>query len=163
MPDDSLSEMPEFGKPPEDIPVVIVPDQLPAEPPKKKRKLRVDHCAGTKRDGTPCGFAKQKNKQFCISHDPEVSEEQKNAWRKLPRKPRLLPMGVQATQYYTREEILEILSKRIKVWMDRFGDLINPGVDDAICDLCRTYAAVAKVEIAEGAGEVRGWRMRGSG
>lgn len=159
MADDSLPDMPEFDKP-ENIPLVVPDTSSP--PPKKQRKLRVDHCAGTKKDGTPCGFAHQKGKLYCISHDPEVSEEQKQAWRKVPRKPRLLPMGTQKRNYYSREEILQILSKRIKVWMDRFGEMVTPEIDDAICDLCRTYATVAKVEIAEGAGEVRGWRMKGA-
>lgn len=157
MPDDSL-DMPEFDKP-ENIPLIVPDLTVPA---KKPRKMRADHCAGNKKDGSPCGFAKQKGKDFCIQHDPAISADQKQAWRKVPRKPRILPMGVQKANYYTREEILEILSKRIKVWMDKFGEMLNPDVDEAICDLCRTYAVVAKVEVSEAAGEVRGWRMKGS-
>lgn len=158
---DSLeNEIPAFDKP-ENIPLVV-PD-LPAE--KKPRKLRVDHCAGTTKHGTPCGFAHQKESLYCIAHDPAISDEQRNQWRKLPKRPRTGPMGrpplKPEAQYKSREEILEILSKRLDIWMEKFGNILSVGVDDAICDLCRTYAVVAKVEVAEGA-EVRGWRMRGT-
>lgn len=160
MSDDSLDGMPEFTKPSESEPILIIPDQTP---PKKQRKLRSDHCQGTKKDGRPCGFAQQKDRPFCIQHDPAISAEQKQAWRKVPRKPRVAPMGVQATFVYkSREEILQILSKRLDVWVKAFGEVLQPGVDDAICDLCRTYAAVAKVELGQGVGEVRGWRMKGA-
>lgn len=156
MTDDSLSDMPAFDKP-ENIPLVV-----PDVPEKKHRKLRADHCEGTKKDGTPCGFPKRKDRPFCLAHDPTVPEEQRQAWRKTPRKPRVLPMGGAQAQYLSREEILAILSKRLKIWMDKFGDMINPEVDEAVCNLCRTYAAVAKVELGEGV-EVRGWRIGRTG
>lgn len=156
MADDSLDGMPDFDKP-ENIPLVV-----PDLPEKKPRKRRSDSCQGMKKDGTPCGFAHQKDRPFCIQHDPAISYEQKQAWRKKPRKPRVLPMSNNQAVYLSREEILAILSKRIKVWMDRFGETIAAGVDESICDLCRTYAAVAKVELSEGVGEVRGWRMKGA-
>lgn len=151
-------EMPEFGK--EDHIPLVVPDLTPEVPQKKTRKLRVDHCEGFTKVGKPCGFAHQKGRPFCIQHDPAISAEQKQAWRKVPRKPQVSPMGTQA-KYKTREEILEILSKRLDVWMKQFGTIINPDVDEAICNLARTYALVAKVEAAEGV-EVRGWRMKGT-
>ena len=148
---DSLEGMPEFDKP-ENIPLVV-PD---------KRKLRSDHCAGIKKDGTPCGFAHQKTSAYCIQHDPAISAEQKQAWRKVPRKPRVVPHRTQNVTYKSREEILAILSKRLDVWIREFGDVMKAEVDNAICDLCRTYAAIMRIE-GEGAQEVRGWRMKGTG
>lgn len=155
---DSLDGMPEFTKPQEETIPLVVPDTTP-EP-------HAEHfCHGLNKAGKRCRMPHQRGKLYCVPHDPEITKEQMQEWRKRPRKPKLLPMGRVSTPgaYFTREEILEILTKRLKVWMATFGEVLQPGVDDAICDLCRTYAAVAKVEIGEGVGEVRGWRIGRTG
>jgi len=151
MADDSLQGMPEFDRP-ENIPVVIVPDQKP------NKKI----CKATTKAGKPCPMHTVKGSEdYCLGHAKSLDPALRQQWR---TKQRVLlgPVGVAKLKYYSREEVLAILTKRIALWMDRFGDVLTEGVDEAICDLARTYAVVAKVEVAENA-EIRGWRMKGTG
>lgn len=140
-------EMPEFDKP-ENIPLVV-PDLTPIL------------CIATTKAGEPCPMRPLKGEKYCLGHAKSISPELRDKWRK---KPHLVSrqMGRPCkARYKSREEILEILSKRLDLWVSKFGEAINGEVDEAICNLARTYAAVAKVEVAEGA-EVRGWRMKGT-
>lgn len=95
---------------------------------------------------------------FCIGHNPAITAEMRMAWRKKPH----VWKGGRGTKYYTREEVLEILSRRLKLWHDKYENIVDAQADQAICDLARTYAYVTKAEVAEGA-SIRGWRMKGSG
>lgn len=154
---DSLEGMPEFGKPSEEIVPLVVPDTTPFRSPHL--------CNGLSKAGKPCGFPHQKDRLFCIQHDPAIPEEKRHEWKRKPRKPRLVPMGEQAHakhEFFSREEVLEILTRRMKVWMRDFGDVMQPGVDDAICNLAKAYAVVAKVELGNEVEEVKGWRMKGA-
>ncbi len=140
-------EMPEFDKP-ENIPLVV-PDNTPIL------------CIATTKAGEPCPMHPLKGEKYCLGHAKSIAPELRDKWRNTPKLVSRQMGRPCRAKYKTREEILEILSKRLDLWMEKFGGVLTEGIDDAICNLARTYAAVAKVEIGEGI-EVRGWRMKGT-
>ena len=120
-------------------------------------------CHGTNKAGNPCGFAKALGTDYCVVHNPAITEEQRQEWRKRrnggtnPRK----PVALVEHHYKSRAELLEILSKRIDTFLERFGDAGGIPVEQTICDMMRTYCCVLKVE-AEGEIVAKGWRMKGA-
>lgn len=150
---DSLEDMPAFDKP-ENIPL-IVPDTTPLSPPVKR------HCIENNKAGLPCKVPPLKGGDRCLGHAKSFAPELRDQWRRK-KKVLLRQCGSEAkVEYLTREEVLSILSKRLKLWMKNFGEVISEGVDDAICELAKTYACVARTEVAENV-EIRGWRMKGT-
>lgn len=154
---DSLEGMPEFTKPEEKIPLVV-PDTTPLKP---------HYCHGTTKAGKPCTFPHTKTSNYCITHDPAITDEKRLEWKRKP-KVYTKPMGdhshADKPKFKTREEVLAILSRRLDVWMNQFGDVMKAEVDQAICELCKTYAAVYRVESKDGEdATAKGWRMKGVG
>lgn len=148
-------DMPEFGKP-EEIPLVV-PDLTPL-----KRR-----CESTKKDGvTPCAVPPLKAEKYCLGHAKKLIPGMKQKWSGL----RGLGRNVSKTQrtirrtvsHYTKEELLALLSGRLDLVKERFGAMTNPEVEDMICNLVRTMAAVYKIEQAESLTETPGFRMRGA-
>jgi hypothetical protein len=156
MPDDSL-DMPEFDKPdnlPPPTPPEIIPLVVPDSPYKR-------HCIEKNKAGNPCRVPPLKGGDRCLGHSKSLSPELRDQWRRKPKVLLKQSGPFSKVDYLSREEVLSILSKRLKLWMEKFGDVMTDGVDEAICDLARTYAVVAKTEVAENA-EIRGWRMKGT-
>jgi hypothetical protein len=149
---DSLEGMPEFDKP-ENIPLVV-PDLTPARP----KHL----CIATTKAGKLCGFPKCLGTDYCVPHNPAITEAQRQEWRgkrtgKAPRD----HFNRREIKYKSREDLLSILSSRFDKFLERFGDTVNVEVEQVICDMARTYCAVLKVE-TEGEVKAQGWRMKGS-
>lgn len=143
--------MPEFGKPEEKIPLVV-PDTPPRKP---------NQCTAFTKAGAPCPTGRVTGKEFCFLHEPSL-KEQRDEWRRLPKvkyQAHRLPGRPRKCNYLTREQVLEVLSKRLTLWLEKYGEVIDANVDGVICDLARTYACVAKTEAAEGE-QIRGWRMK---
>lgn len=153
MADDSLEGMPEFEKPAEEIVPLVVPDITPAKP----------RCEGTKKDGTPCGTPPLKGEKLCLGHAKSIAPEMRDKWRRIrtgiPRIDKGLP---RKNKFYSREDLLDLLSKRLDLVKDRFGDVCNPEVDEMICNIIRTFAAIYKIETAEVDEKAAGWRMKGA-
>lgn len=150
MSDDSLEDMPEFDKP-ENIPLII-PDNTPTEPLPVKRQ-----CAEKNKEGNPCRVHPLKDSQYCLGHAKRLK-----LWKHTPtgiprlRAPRGNTQGVK-----TREQILSMLSHRLDLVNERFGEICNPEVEEMICNICRTMAVVMKIEASEDV-KIKGWRMAGS-
>lgn len=76
MPDDSLDDMPEFGK--EDrIPIVIPDHSGPVEfDPEVSLPghIAAHHCKGVEYDGKPCPNWISHDREFCRRHDPTPDE-----------------------------------------------------------------------------------------
>lgn len=154
---DSQDDFPAFDKP-ENIPPPQPTENIPLVVPDLPVRR---NCIEMSKAGTPCRVAPLKGGDRCLGHAKSLSPELRDQWR---RKPKVLlhQNGPKAkVQYLSREEVLAILSKRLNLWMEKFGAVMADGIDEAICDLARTYAIVAKTEVAENA-EIRGWRMKGS-
>jgi len=149
MSDASLEGMPEFDKP-ENIPVVIVPDQTIPSKPK---------CQATTAKGLPCTVPPIKGDKYCLGHAKSLSPELRDKWR---RKERIVKVGRSnikvSSKYISREELLGILTERLYMIRERYGAICNPEVEEMICNVARTIAAVTKIEIAED-GKLKGWRM----
>lgn len=151
--DDSLDGMPDFGKP-EEIPLVV-PD-LP--PPRAGKK-----CAATTKAGNPCTTPAHDGTPFCIAHDPAITSEVRSQWQskggashngwKLDRR----------HKPFTKREILQIITSRLTRFMEKFGEVDTIEATEIFCELCRTWAAVAKVDLSKDEeAKVHGWRMKGA-
>jgi hypothetical protein len=141
---DPLDETPEFGKP-EEIPLVV-PD-------------RPSHlCTALTKAGEPCGFVKALGAEFCVPHNPAITKEQRQEWRKR----RVNPPAIRHKRHIkTREDLLEILSVRFDKYLEKFGDMVSSDVEQTMCDMARTYIAVLKTEVSGDAKAIPGWRMKG--
>lgn len=157
MADDSLEDMPAFDKP-ENLPPPTPPENVPLVVPDSPYKR---HCIEKNKEGNPCRVPPLKTGDRCLGHSKSLSPELRDQWRRKPKVLLKQTGGLAKVEYLTREEVLSILSKRLKLWVEKYGEVIAPGVDEAICDLARTYAVVAKTEVAENV-EIRGWRMKGT-
>ncbi len=149
MADASLEGMPEFDKPQEIIPLVV---------PDRPKHL----CIATTKAGNLCNFTKALSSDYCVPHNPAITHEQRQEWRK--RRTGAHPRRVTATKvttYKSREELLSILSVRMDKFIERFGDTVNVEVEQVICDMARTYCVVLRVEV-EGEVKAQGWRMKGT-
>lgn len=146
---DDVSEMPDFDKP-ENIPVVIVPDR------------RKHACIATTKAGKPCCFPKALGTEYCVPHNPAITEDQRQEWRKkrTGAHPRSTTSKT-VVKYKSKEDLLTILSTRFDKFLERFGDTVSIEVEEVICDMARTYCAVLKTEV-EGEIKTQGWRMKGS-
>jgi hypothetical protein len=152
---DSSEDMPAFGKPEEVIPLVV-PDLTPAAPPEKRR------CIEKNKLGEPCRVPPLKGGDRCLGHAKSLSPELRDQWRRKSKGiPKLSGPISKKADFKSREEILGILSHRLDLVTERYGQMSNPEVEDMICNLCRTIALVMKVEAAETA-VVHGWRMKGA-
>lgn len=152
MADDSLEGMPEFDKP-ENIPLVV-PDLTPVKP----------RCQSTKKDGiTPCKVPPLKGEKYCLGHSKALAPELRDKWRRLGR-------GIPKTDrtirrqlpYYTKDDLLGFLSKRLDLVKERFGEMCDAATEEMICNIVRTMAAVYKIEAIEAEKENPGFRMRGA-
>lgn len=146
-------EMPAFDKP-ENIPLVV-PDR-PAR-----------FCIATTKAGKPCGFVKALGTDYCVPHNPAITQEQRNEWRKKRLKPKEFysekakrAHGHRHTK--SRADILEILSMRFDKFLAQFGDVVNIEVEQIICDMARTYVTILKAEVASDDQASKGWRMKGT-
>lgn len=149
---DPLDGMPEFDKP-ENIPLVV-PDLTPVKP----------HCQATKKDGvTPCKVPPLKGEKYCLGHSKSLSPELRDKWRRLatgiPKTERTVRRKL---PFYDKEDLLGFLSQRLDLVKERFGQMTNPEVEDMICNIVRTMAAVHKIEQVETEKESTGFRMRGA-
>ena len=153
MADDSLNEMPEFGKPEEQIPLVV-PDLTPV-PYVKPR------CIEKNKAGEPCRVPPLKGGDRCLGHSKSLSPELRDKWRKKPRMVVSIGNRTVTTKYRSREELLSYLSARLDMIEERFGSICNPEVEEMICNVIRTMTAVLKVDAAEDV-KATGWRMKGS-
>jgi hypothetical protein len=150
---DSSEDMPAFGKP-EEIPLVV-PDLTPVVPatPEKRR------CKELNKAGNPCSVPPLKGGDRCLGHAKSLSPELRAQWgRKGKGIPKLSGPISKKADFKSREDILGILSHRLDLVTERYGEMSNPEVEEMICNLCRTIATVMRVETAETA-SVPGWRM----
>ena len=149
MSDDSLEGMPDFAKP-ESIPLVV-PDEHPKH-----------LCIATTKAGGRCGFVKSRGTDYCVPHDPAITHEQRQEWRKKRTGAHPRPSTALKPKTKSKTDLLAILSTRFDKFLERFGDMVNPEIEQTICDMARTYIAVLKTESAEGDAKTHGWRMKGT-
>ncbi len=150
---DPLEGMPEFDKP-ENIPLVV-PDLTPATTSAKR------YCIEKNKQGGPCKVPPLKGGDRCLGHAKAFSPELSHQWKRKPSIPGLKAPRGSTQGVKTRAEILAMLSKRLDLVDERFGQICNPEVEQMICDICRTIAVVMKIEVTEDV-KVHGWRMKGT-
>lgn len=141
---DSLPEMPEFGSEAR-IPLVV-PDLTPL-----KR-----HCPEKNKEGNPCKVPPLKDSDYCLGHAKRLK-----LWHHTPSVKGINAPRGHTAKFKSREEILAMISKRLDMVEERYPSLTTPEVIEMFCDLCRTYAVIAKVEVSEDIA-LRGWRMKGT-
>lgn len=146
---DSLEGMPEFGK--EEIPLVV-PDLTP-----EKRRCSEKN----DKTGGPCKVPPLKGETVCLGHAKKLRPDLREKWQWKPRIPGIKAPRGNTQKVKTREEILAMLSRRLDLVEERYGQMCNPEVEQMICDICRTVAVVMKIEVSEEL-HVKGWRMKGA-
>ena len=151
-----------FGPPPPDEKLpLVVPDVTPTE----RRR-----CKGiSKKSGLPCSVPPVHGKDFCMGHalDPEngISKETRDEWRQKSagkkRVRRNFFVSMKGAAPKTIPDVLLILSKRIDLLMKSFGEVSNLDVDEALCDLARTFVAVYKCGSDEAAAGIAAhWTLK---
>ena len=60
----------------------------------------------------------------------------------------------------TKEEVLSIISQRLRMWIEKFGNVQSADTEQTICDLVHAYAKISGIDTVEAAARV-GWRMKG--
>lgn len=153
MSDDS-HEMPDFDKP-ENIPLVV-PD-IP-EP---------KFCKGVKKDGTPCPMRVGEKRDYCPPHDPSISEEQRQEWRKLGGR---AAAGIPHTRGpKTPEEMLAVFAKRLDIFLSKCSDTSSSAEEILVmCHAAKAFATIydrtkdGKKEAEDEGAKSQGWRMKGT-
>ena len=145
-----------FGPPPlEQIPLVV-PDVVDPR-----------FCSATTKRGLPCRVPHIKNSNLCMGHtaavkarDPERLESCRRggAAPHLTRKPWMALHFKKAP--LTKEEVLALISHRLRMWVEKFGEVQNAGTEQVICDLVHAYAKISGIDTVEAAARI-GWRMKG--
>lgn len=148
MPDDS-QEMPEFDKP-ENIPLVV-----PDLPPVKRR------CIEKNKLGNPCRVPPIHGQERCLGHSKQLDPELRRKWSAKRSLPSITRRRLKTGIVRSKNEILAILSQRLDLMLEKWGKISDPNIDERICDICRTMAAVHKIDAAEDA-EAKGWRLKGA-
>ena len=152
---DGLDDIP-FGPPPppEQIPLVV-PDHT------------TNYCTSTTKRGIPCRVPSVKGTQHCMGHtaalkarDPERLKAcaRGGAAPHFSRKPWMTLHFKNAP--LTKDEVLSIISQRLRMWIERFGPVPSAETEQTICDLVHAYAKISGIETVEAAARV-GWRMKG--
>lgn len=150
MSDDSLDGMPDFAKPEEEKLPLVVPDTGHILSPGFR-------CKSNNKAGNPCGFPKRRDSEYCTAHDPRFSAEQRKEWREKGRRNN----GGKKREFGPKKknDLLLILSNRLDMFTDRFGEMTTPEIETTICTMLKTYCYIL---VAEGASEdeVSGkWRI----
>lgn len=148
---DSLDGMPEFGKPDEEKVPLVVPDQSePLPVPNTDHVLSPDfRCKGVNKKGAPCSFPKRRDSLYCTAHDPAITKEMRNAWLAKGRRNAKNP-AVKAFGPKKKQDLLELLSRRLDAFEEKFGGMSSPEVESTFCMLAKTYCYILT---AEGANE----------
>ena len=137
MSDDSLDGMPEFDKP-ENIPVVIIPNLKP-------------RCSATTKAGHPCSIPPIHGETLCLGHNKAYKPEERARWR---RKDRVIKVGRTnikvSSKHVSKDELLGILTERLYIIKQKYGDQCTPVIEEMICNVARTIALVYKIEMADG-------------
>lgn len=140
-------DMPAFDKP-EIIPLVV-PDLTPAVPEKRR-------CIGkNKATGNPCKVSPLHGEKYCLGHAKGLAPELSAKWKMIGRGP--AKGAVSRSQRSTRKQVgvmskddlLSLLSGRLDLIQERFGQTTTPEVEEMICNVIRTMAAVHKIELPE--------------
>lgn len=155
---DGLEDIP-FGPQPEEKLPLVVPDTTPVIP------ARVP-CSALTKAGLPCPTPVVKGGTLCMGHTlkgdkAKMSEyRQKSAGVKRIRKSFTVSLGGH-TKPMTVSEVLLIISRRIELHTQRFGEVMDPAADEILCDLARTYVAVYKCNSDEAAtGIAAQWNLK---
>lgn len=153
MSDDSLDDMPAFDKP-ENIPLVV-PD-IP------KYKL----CKGITKYGKPCPMKVGDKRDYCPPHDPNISEETRQEWRKLGGRNCAGIPHVRGPK--TPEEMLAVFAKRLDIFLSKLSEESSSAEEILVmCHAAKAFGLVwdrtkeGKKE-AEEETKKHGWRMGGT-
>lgn len=141
------------------IPLVI-PDGAIPPPIEKFTQATKNHpeirCVANNKAGARCGYPHQKNNQYCYWHDPAVTQEQRLAnrgKRYFPAMPR------NTSKIKTIKDVLNLLGKRMEFFLEKFGTMTDPDIEDTICNLAKTYVLVKKCHTDEEARDVFSFRL----
>ncbi len=140
---DGLEDIP-FGPQPEEKLPLVVPDLTPIPAVEHSRK-----CAATTKAGKPCPTPTVKGGDYCMGHSLSFSKEKRAEWREksagVKRVRQKFTVSLKGgAQPKTIPEVLLILSRRIDLFIGKFGEVADPAVDETLCDLARTYVQVFK-------------------
>lgn len=150
-------------------------DQIPFGPPPPEEKLPLvvpdltherKSCAEiSKRTGLPCTTPVVKGGDRCMGHSRLIDKAIRDEWRaKSAGKKKIRRnffVSLKDAAPKTIPEVLLILSKRIDLLMKVHGEVPNLDVDEALCDLARTFVAVYKCGSDEAAAGIAShWTLK---
>jgi hypothetical protein len=157
---DGLEDLP-FGPPPppEQIPLVV-PDIAPI--PAAEARPQHRRCQQITKKGKVCNMYCLHDADVCLGH----AKRDKNhgaaiKWAARERQMRAYKRPPPFQKPFTKEELLALLSSRMRKFIEIFGETPSVLTEGIICDLARTYAIVAKIDGVEQAAKL-GWRMKGA-
>jgi len=110
--------------------------------------MKVEKCAGTNVDGTPCSAQPRPGKPTCIWHDPEA-KAQRSEWSarggsarsNKSRAAKTLPAAI-----LTTDELISWLSL---VFRQTIGGQLTPGIATATATVAKTIIEIGKVALVE--------------
>lgn len=151
MSDASLDDMPAFDKP-ENIPLIVPDTSGP--------RL----CRGITKLGKPCPMKVGDKREYCPPHDPNITEEQRQEWRKLGGRN---CAGLNHTRGpKTPEEMLAVFAKRLDIFLAKLSEESSTAEEIFVmCNAAKAFATVwdrtkeGKKEADEGDNKKLGWRM----
>jgi hypothetical protein len=145
-----------FGPPPsnEQVPLVVPDTTAPLNLDGDrwaKRRAAGKLCKGVSTvNGALCRFPHGHNSDYCYIHDPSVTQEERDHNRKKPKIKWAVSNVTSIKKFKAStksvEEVMYLLSCRMDAFVDRFGSVPSPEVEETICDLIRTFIALKKCQ-----------------
>lgn len=115
--------------------------------------------------GGPCPTPVVKGTDRCMGHSLLIDKEKRAEWRAksagIKKVRRSYTVSIKNGPAKTIQEVLLIVSKRIDLLMEKFGEVADPTVDETLCDLARTYVQVYKCGSDEAAAGIAAHWTRG--
>jgi hypothetical protein len=148
-----------FGPPPPERIPLVVPDLTPIPPGEVKRPVR--RCQATTKAGNICGTFCLKDEDVCLGHSKTRNMGSAQRAGHQMKRMKAYAKPHKFSKPMTKEELLALLSERMRAFVRHYGDIPTALTEEIICDLARTYAIVSKIDGAEQAAKL-GWRMKGA-
>lgn len=95
-------------------------------------------CIATTQAGKPCPMPKWGNSEYCVGHDPAITKEQRDEWRKRP--------SLRAAPDYdtmSPSNIIEYVSKKVHDFEEKYGHTTE--IMPVIAELLRVALAAHKL------------------
>ena len=153
------ADIPFAPKGEENIPLVV-PDTTPEKSNRirgyEARVAKGATCCATKKNGKPCGWPVKVKGTYCFPHDPAITKEQRRAMQSKRHFPKLTGRRTPKT----KEDVLELVSRRLDQWVEQWNVALTPETEATFCQLVNTYCNVYKCTSDEAALGIAHWSLK---